>query len=301
MAITLGPHQYGKAQTRVVRIYRDNPLHQIRDLNVSTSLRGDFGAAYSGGDQSQVLPTDSQKNACYALAKDQETAEIEDYALALARHFVDDIAPVQEARVDVDEYLWERIATAQGGHPHAFARAGRETRTASAIVSGKAGGQQTWVLSGLTDLVVLKSTDSEFSGFLTDDYTTLAPASDRVLATSLTVTWRHHRAVADWAATYATARGILLERFALLHSRALQQSLWDMGRAVLAASPGIAEIRLSAPNKHHYLADLAPFGLDNPGEVFRPDDRPYGLIQCALLRDDAPPAGPAWERPDGFC
>jgi urate oxidase len=69
---------------------------------------------------------------------------------------------------------------------------------------------------------------------------------------------------------------------------------------VLAAHDEIAEIRLSAPNKHHFLVDLTPFGLDNPGEVFHADDRPYGLIQCAVVRDDAPSAGPVWDAPAAF-
>src|SRR5215469_15983209 len=113
MGIILGPSQYGKAETRVVRIYRDTPVHEIRDLNVSTALRGDFGPAHLRGDQSTVLPTDTQKNTAFAYAKEHGDGEIEDYALTLARHFVTDIAPVAAARVDVDEYRWQRI-TADG-------------------------------------------------------------------------------------------------------------------------------------------------------------------------------------------
>jgi urate oxidase len=300
MGIELGPNQYGKAETRVVRIYRDRPGHHIRDLNVSTSLRGQFAAAHLHGDQSQVLPTDTQKNTVYAYAKEKGVGEIEDYALTLARHFVTDIKPVRAARVDVDEYRWERISVDSAPHPHAFVRAGQEIRTASAIVEDNDGTQAAWVLSGLRDLVVLKSTGSEFAGFLTDSYTTLAQTHDRVLATSLTARWRHTRTDADWAAGYQAVRRLLLEQFAAVHSLALQQSLWEMGRAVLEANEEIAEIRLSAPNKHHFLVDLSPFGLENPGEVFHADDRPYGLIQCAAQRDDAPPAGPAWESPASF-
>jgi urate oxidase len=85
-----------------------------------------------------------------------------------------------------------------------------------------------------------------------------------------------------------------------VHSLALQQTLWEMGRAVLEAHPDVAEIRLSAPNKHHFLADLSPFGLSNPGEVFYASDRPYGLIQCAVCRDDAADPGPAWDSPAAF-
>jgi urate oxidase len=301
MGIVLGPNQYGKAETRVVRIYRDGPEHQIRDLNVSTSLRGEFADAHLRGDQSSVLPTDTQKNTVYAYAKERGVAEIEAYALALAGHFVDEIAPVRAARVDVDEYGWERVGI--GGtelHPHAFVRAGQEIRTATAIIEGKGSSRAVWVLSGLRDLVVLKSTGSEFAGFLKDGYTTLAETRDRVLATSLTARWRYLGPEADWAAVYPAVRQLLLERFATVHSLALQQTLWEMGRAVLEAHEDIAEIRLSAPNKHHFAVDLSPFGLDNPGEVFHADDRPYGLIQCAVQRDDAPPAGQAWEPPACF-
>jgi urate oxidase len=296
----LADHQYGKAETRLVRIYRDAARHQIRDLNVTTCLRGDFAAAYLRGDQANVLPTDSQKNTAYAFALEHGAPEIEAYALALARHFADDIEPVQAARVEVDEYAWDRVQVAGGDHPHAFVRAGQEVRTATATVAGRGRAQRAWILSGLRDLVLLKSTGSEFAGFLQDRYTTLAETHDRVLATSLTARWRHMQPAADWTATYVSIRQVLIEQFATVHSLALQQTLWEMGKGVLAAHDGIAEIRLSAPNKHHFLVDLTPFGLDNRGEVFHADDRPYGLIQCAVQRDDAPPAGPAWDTPSSF-
>jgi urate oxidase len=296
----LTDHQYGKAETRLVRIYRDAARHQIRDLNVSTSLRGDFGDAYSRGDQANVLPTDSQKNTAYAFALEAGATEIETYALALARHFADDIEPVHTARVEVDEYMWERVQLGDGDHPHAFVRASQEVRTTTATVEGRGAEQRAWVLSGLRDLVLLKSTGSEFAGFLRDRYTTLAETDDRVLATSLIARWRHMRPEGDWNALHASIRQVLIEQFATVHSRALQQSLFQMGTAVLAAHEGIAEIRMSAPNKHHFLVDLSPFGLDNRGEVFHADDRPYGLIQCAVQREDAPPAGPAWDAPGSF-
>jgi urate oxidase len=300
VGFVLSAHQYGKAETRVVRIYRDTARHQIRDLNVSTSLRGDFAAAYLSGDQSRVLPTDSQKNTAYAYALERGVTEIESYALALARHFADEVEPVSGARVDVDEYQWERVKVAGDDHPHAFVRAGQEARTTSVTVEGRGPEQRVWVLSGLRDLVLLKSTGSEFAGFLYDHYTTLPETHDRVLATSLTASWRHLRPEGDWDALHASIRQVLIEQFATVHSLALQQSLFQMGQAVLAAHDGIAEIRLSAPNKHHFLVDLSPFGLTNQGEVFHADDRPYGLIQCAVQRDDAPPAGPSWQVPGSF-
>jgi urate oxidase len=283
MGIVLGANRYGKAETRVLRIVRDTPRHVVRDLNVSTSLSGDFADAHLAGDQAHVLPTDSQKNTVFAFAESVGVAQIEDFALALARHFVDDVPPVTSAEVRVEEFGWERIAD----HDHAFRRAGSEVRTTRVTV----GPEGARIASGARDLVVLKSTGSEFAGFLVDDYTTLPPTHDRVLATSLTATWAYSAAAigrgVDWASSYDAVRGALLDRFAHVHSLALQQSLWEMGRAALEAQPGIASIELVAPNIHHVAVDLSPFGLDNPGEVFHVTDRPYGLIEVTVQRDGA--------------
>ena len=281
MGITLGANQYGKAENRLVRIYRDTPRHEIRDVSVSTSLRGDFAPAHLAGDQSAVLPTDTQKNTAYAFAKEHGLRAIEDYALTLARHFVDDVAPVRGARIGVDEFAWDRVPVGEQGHDHAWVRRGQDVRTTVVDVSDAG----TKVVSGLRDLVLLKSTGSEFRGFLTDGYTTLPETDDRIMSTALVAQWRYSGTAVDWDATWADVRRILLEQFAVVHSRALQQTLWEMGRAALEAHPRIAEISLQAPNKHHFVVDLAPFGLKNPNEVFHAADRPYGLIEATVTRD----------------
>lgn len=297
MAIRLGPNRYGKAQNRLVRIVRDTTRHEIRDLNVSTALRGDFADAHTAGDQSAVLPTDTQKNTVFAFAKKYGIAEIEDFALVLARHFVAEVEQVTEARVEIEEYAWDRIAVDGKGHDHAFSRAASDRRTTVVTVDEDGA----WVISGISDLVVLKSTGSEFAGFRTDEYTTLPETDDRILATSLVVRWRYAGTDVDWTPTYEGVRRTLLETFATKHSLALQQSLYAMGRAALEAYPQVAEIRFSAPNKHHFAYDLERFGLDNPNEVFHAADRPYGLIEASVVRDDAPAAGPAWDAVPGFC
>jgi urate oxidase len=303
MSIVLGPNQYGKAENRVVRIYRDTERHEIRDVNVSTSLRGDFADAHMTGDQANVLPTDTQKNTCYAYAKEKGLGEIESYALDLARHFVNDVDTVTGARVIAEEYAWERVRINGSEHPHTFVRKGQEVRTTQVTVEGTGEHQRTWVVSGLKDLVLLKSTGSVFAGFLRDRYTTLRETHDRIMATSLTARWRYLGTDVDWGKAYADIRQILLARFAEVHSLALQQTLWEMGRAVLAAHPEVAEVMLTAPNKHHFVVDLSPFGLDNPNEVFHADDRPYGLIECNVTRSEnetAAPAGTAWQTVPGL-
>jgi urate oxidase len=290
MAITLGPNQYGKAETRLVTVRRDGEVHHLTDLNVSIALRGDMTASHLTGDNGHVVPTDTQKNTVFAFAREQPVGQIEDFALRLGRHFVSSYDHITSARVLIDQYGWERIAVDGQPHPHSFRRASDEKRTTAVTVAG----DQAWVVSGLTDLVVLKSTGSEFHGYPKDRYTTLPETTDRVLATAVTARWRYQRPDVEWAATFDSVRDALLRAFATTHSLALQQTLYAMGEAALAGHDEIAEIRLSLPNKHHFVVDLGAFGLDNPNEVFHAADRPYGLIEGTVLRDDAPDPGLAW-------
>jgi urate oxidase len=283
--IVLGPNRYGKAETRVVRVARGN-RHEIIDLNVSVALAGDLAASHLVGDNAHVLPTDTQKNTVYAFAREYGIDHIEAYGSRLARHFVDSQPHISRAVVSIERYGWERLG------PHSFRRRGGEIRTTRVCCDG----DRTEVVSGLTDLVLLNSTDSEFHGFAHDRYTTLRETGDRILATAVTASWRHGRTSSpDWDASYAAARDALVAGFVETHSLALQQTLYEMGRRVLHTCPELVEVRLSLPNRHHFLVDLTPFGLDNPDEVYVAADRPYGLIEGAVLRDGAAAAmEPVW-------
>jgi urate oxidase len=296
MGIVLGPNQYGKAEVRVVAVDRSTPRHTLVDLNVSSTLRGDFSAAHTAGDNAHVLTTDAQKNTVFAFARDGVRTP-EEFGLRLARHFAGSYDWITGARVAVESYGWDRITVGGAEHDHAFSRNGGEVRTAVVTVDG----DDAYVLAGLTDLVVLKTTGSEFWGFPRDRYTTLAETRDRILATAVTARWRYTGTDLDFDACYAGVRTALLETFAATHSLALQQSLYAMGEAVLERFGEVAEIRLSMPNRHHFLQDLSAFGLDNPDVVYHADDRPYGLIEGSVLRDDAPPAAAAWQGTPGFC
>ncbi|MFC5175979.1 factor-independent urate hydroxylase [Nocardioides taihuensis] len=285
MGIVLGANRYGKAESRVVRVVRDTPRHVIRDLTVTTLLTGDFAATHTDGDNRDVLPTDTQKNTAFAWAKEHGVTSPEDYALALGDRLLAATPAATAARVLVDEHAWERIDVDGTGHDHAFVRRGQGVRTVEVVV----GDDWPSVVSGLRDLVVLKTTGSEFRGFLVDEYTTLPEADDRILATSLTAGWRWtggEEPDGGWDAAYDRVRALLLGTFATSYSKALQQTLFAMGAAVLEAEPAIVEVSFSAPNKHHHLVDLAPFGIENDGEVFVAADRPYGLIEATVVRDD---------------
>lgn len=296
MPIRLGANQYGKAEIHLVAVDRDGPVHHLRDLTVSTSLRGRLEATHLTGDNADVVATDTQKNTAFAFARRYKVGEIEDFALRLGRHFVDEFEHISGARVLIEEQPWDRIPVGGAPHDHAFSRGTGERRTTAVTIDG----DQAWVVSGLTGLVVLKSTGSEFHGFPRDQYTTLTETDDRILATAVTARWRYRRGEHAWSDGFAEIRRLLLETFASKHSLSLQQTLYAMGEAVLQARQEVAEIRLSLPNRHHFLVDLTPFGLDNDNEVFYAADRPYGLIEGTVLRDDAEDPGLAWHTLDAF-
>ncbi len=289
--VQLGANRYGKAEVRVLRVARGAAAgggDLVRDWNVSTSLSGDLAATHLTGDNSGVLTTDTQKNTVYAFASRLGAVEPEVLGLDLAAHFVTSQPQISRARVTVEEYGWDRI----GDAGHSFARNGTLTRVARVVHDDVLGAS---VVAGIDGLTVLNTTDSEFWGFPRDEYTTLAETSDRILATEVSARWRYRATDADWAAAFAGARQALLDAFSQTYSYSLQQTLFAMGSRMIAEVPAICEVRLSLPNKHHYLVDLAPFGLANDREVYYPGDRPYGLIDGSALADDAPGPGPAWD------
>jgi urate oxidase len=288
VTIRLGDNQYGKAETHVVRVTK-GAAHELKDMTVSIALAGDFAETHLTGDNSQVVPTDTQKNTVFAFAKDP-VGEIEDFGLRLARHFVSAHGAVRRARVTIAEQPWTRITAGGRPHPHAFERDGTEQRLTAVTCMEDFES----VVSGITGLTLLKTTDSEFWGYREDHYTTLPETRDRVLATAVDARWRYAAADVSWIEARREVRRLLVETFATKHSLSLQQTLYAMGEAVLEARSDIAEIRLTMANKHHFVVDLEPFGLNNENEVFYASDRPYGLIEGTVTRDDVSPADDAW-------
>jgi len=301
VSVSLGANKYGKAENRLVRIYRDTPRHEIVDLSVTSQLRGAaLAGSFLEGDNAMIVATDTQKNTAFAFAKEHGIPSPEEYLLTLGDHFVSAFDWIEGGLWQAEQYEWERILVDGVPHDHSFVRKGQGTRLATVQKIDRA----THVTGGVKDLTVLKSTGSEFSGFPRDRYTTLPEATDRIMATSVTGRWRFlPDAVAagiDYNGLYAEVLGVLLSTFATVHSLALQQTLFAMGKAAIEARPEIAEVRFAMPNKHHFAYDLSPFGLENPNEVFYATDRPYGLIEGTVVRDGVDAAPAAWLDLPGF-
>ena len=271
---------YGKSGVRLVKVSRRGDRHDLKDLTIAIRFEGDYDQSYTEGNNTGVLPTDTMKNTVYALAAQAAVDEPDAFGLTLARHFLERNPRLARVRIDMTEHPWGRIVVGNRDHGQAFVQQGGESR--SATIRGDR--TKLTVGAGISNLVVLKSSQSAFAGFMRDEYTTLADTGDRLLATSLKVTWQYRDLDIEFGQTWRAVRKTLLEAFAEHDSKSVQHTLYAMGQAVLGSVDDVKAIRLVMPNKHHIPFDLARIGLQNRNEIFVPTDEPYGLIEATLVR-----------------
>ncbi len=271
---------YGKSGVRLVQVIRRGDRHDLRDLTIAIRFEGDYDESYVAGDNSAVLPTDTMKNTVYALAARGPVADPETFGLMLGRHFVDRNPRLRRVTIDLTEHAWGRITVAGREHGQAFVRHGPDTRSAQIDMDR----EQARVSAGVADLLILKSAHSAFAGFPHDDYTTLPETRDRLLATSLTATWRYRTPEVSFGPAWQACRRTLLEAFAGHDSESVQHTLHAMGQAVLDGVPDVASIHLVMPNRHHLPIDLTRLGLENRNEIFVATEEPYGLIEATVTR-----------------
>ena len=281
MTLTLKKNAYGKNAINLSKIIRHPTYHEFRQISVNVSLEGDFDTAHTVGDNSKILPTDTQKNTVYALAKDHFVDSIENFGLYLANYFITHNPPVSQATIHIIEHPWNRMTVDGAAHHHAYIGGGSEKHTTT-IVQTSDGAT---ITSGINDLLILKTTDSGFEGYIKDQYTTLKETADRILATQCEATWTYTTPALDFTVLFTSIRETLLKTFAHHKSLSVQQTLLAMGSAVLEAADVVSEISLKMPNKHHIPFSLEPFGMENKNEIFIATDEPYGYITGTVTRE----------------
>jgi len=268
----LGPNRWGKSEVRVSKVFRGQVADDFIDLTVRVLLEGDVAAAHIEGDNSSVLPTDTMRNTVYGMAQEHLTRDLEAFAGVLCEHFLerDD---VHTAEVSLAESLWQR------GSTHGFVGGGPERRTARLTR-----GETESTRAGVEGLVVLKTSGSAFENFPKDQFTILAEASDRLLATSITAEWTYSSMPSNTSTAWALARTTLVDRFFEDWSASVQHQGYLMGEQVLSAVPEISEISLRLPNQHHIPFDLTRFDMAWTNVVFHPVSEPYGDIYVTVTR-----------------
>jgi len=277
----LGENCYGKSRVRLSRITRHGDHHDFNEWTVEVLLTGDFEMSFTAADNSNILPTDTMKNTVYFIARESKAATIEAYAQELGDYLLSKNPQVSKVSVEVRERSWERLETNGTKEPTTFKLGGPEKQT---VLAARAKGGPWTITSGIDGLTILKTTKSAFTGYIKDKLTTLKPATDRIFGTSATVTWEYSGVSPDYAGIRARILAALLKEFAAHDSMSVQHTLFDMGKRALDAAPEIARITLRMPNLHHLLADLGPFGQDNPNHIFVPIDEPHGSIEATIER-----------------
>lgn len=277
----LGENRYGKSQVRLSRITRHGDRHEFNEWTVQVLLHGDFDSSFTAADNSRILPTDTMKNTVYYIARASKAATIEEFAKELGDYLLKSNPQVSKASIEVSEKSWERLQVNGTAEPTTFKLGGPEKQTVLAV---RAQGSPWAIVSGIDGLTILKTTKSAFTGYIKDKLTTLKPATDRIFGTCATVKWDYSVDAPDYAGVRARILKALLKEFANHDSMSVQHTLFDMGKAALDAATEIARITLTMPNLHHLLADLSPFGQDNPNHIFVPIDEPHGTIEATIER-----------------
>jgi urate oxidase len=280
--IALAENFYGKSSVRVMKVQRDRPLHTVKEWKVEVLLSGDFESCFTASDNSAILPTDTMKNTVYSRARESTAECMEEFALELAQFFLARNPQVDELKIHIASTAWEHALVQGKPHPSTFVRSSSEAQTTAVTCSqgGKAS-----VISGFENLVILKTANSGFEGYLHDSLTTLPETADRLLGTAMRAQWKYQSTTLGFDELRSRVRATLIAAFAEHDSKSVQHTLYVMGRATLEAAPEILDIELSLPNKHCLLVDLSRFGQTNPNHIFVPTDEPYGNITARIVRD----------------
>ncbi|GFN21505.1 hypothetical protein AtubIFM55763_006286 [Aspergillus tubingensis] len=292
----LSDAQYGKDNVRLYKVHRDagTGVQTVYELTVCVLLEGDIESSYTKEDNSVLVTTDAIKNTCYIVAKHNPVHPPELYGSILGKHFITQYNHIHTAHIDITCHTWERMTIENEPHPHSFFQDGSVKRQIRVDVSKASGINITSAIFGLS---VLKSTRSEFWGYIKDEYTTLPETWDRILSSDVDIKWRwkHFKNVSDVEANashfieaFAEARDASFKAFAEDNSMSAQATLYKMAEKFLDCVPLADAVEYSWPNKHYVEIDLSWHkgirNTDKDAEVYLPQSAPNGLIKGTLTR-----------------
>ncbi len=303
--------RYGKSNITLYRTYaaplvgltpipessfigRDNILFA---LDVDVEVFGDnFLPAYTEGDNSLVVATDSMKNFTLSMALEYPGSTIEGYLAFLGRRFLTSYPQMEALRLTAQEQPFAPTLTpdeAGGFVPSRVLFSRRHDDRAYAQIGldrGEAGIRVTAHRCGQLGLQLIKLTGSSFSRFVRDQHTTLPERVDRPLFIYLDVYWRYADpadVLADTHKRYVAAeqvRDLVQVVFHQFVSESIQHLLHEMGSRLLARFPQLAAVSFDAQNR---LWDSAVTAESDPKVKVYCDPRPpYGMIHLTLDRSE---------------
>jgi urate oxidase / 2-oxo-4-hydroxy-4-carboxy-5-ureidoimidazoline decarboxylase len=274
-----GAHiSYGKLEVPVHLVRGDRLL--ACDVSMEVLGQG-FLPAYTEGDNSAVVATDTMKNVILRRAHEYEGTTLEGLLDELGRGFLSTYPEMEGLR------LWaaEQPFLPAGGR--VFRRVEGDHAVAELELSQRDGAiELVAARSGQVGLRLLKTTGSAFTRFARDEDTTLPERLDRPLLIHLDVHWRYADPAAALGADHV-APGEVLAFLLELHdgfvSESIQQLVHELGQRMLDRWPVLAEVSFRAEN-HTYDPVPGAEGADPLRKTYTSPFPAWGLITLVLAR-----------------
>jgi len=262
---------YGKLRVPLQRVVkRGDGDHDVLACDVSIEVLGEnFTAAYTEGDNSAVVATDTMKNFILRESLAYPGATLEGLLLHLGCGFLATYPVMEAVRMTGREHRFDRLSGklfAREPGDHAVAMVELDERGIRDHRSGR------------EDLRLLKVTGSAFTRFARDEYTTLPERVDRPLLIRMDVHWRYGDAEADHVDPWEV-REEVAATFDDFVSESIQHLVHEMGTRMLARWPQLIEVSFGAEN---HTRD--PAGEDGDRKLYTDPFPAQGLITLTLAR-----------------
>jgi urate oxidase len=301
---------YGKMRVPVYRVHA-RPLRGVAPVPESPFLGRanalfaaevdievfgtDFLPAYTVGDNSMVVATDSMKNIIIRQALEYDGATLEGYLRQVGSHFISTYEQVHDIRLTARELPFDPVTRPDGDGGFAesdvlYTGSGRSDFAVAQLAMKRIDGQPqvTQHESGRTGMRLFKITGSAFTSFVRDEYTTLPERKDRPLFIFMDVYWTYGDVAGvfgDQPQRYVPAEqvhDICAAVFDEFVSESIQHLVHEMGNRLLERFPQLAEVRFVAQNR---TRDPFATSESNPEVKVYSDPFPaYGTITLQLAR-----------------
>lgn len=281
---------YGKNYVKLLYLRRDGDIHYVKELEVSTELTLNNVKDYTHGDNSDIIATDSQKNTVYVMAKQHGVKSAERFALLLCEHFLRKYRHVTRAKVYIEEAPWKRMEIGGQQHVHAFLLS-HEAKHVCEVEQYRDKRPTIW--TALSGMKVMKTTQSAFKNFVSDEFRTLPDADDRLFCTIVQCKWWYNTSAVNFERAWEGVKSIILEIFAGPpdrgeYSPSVQNTLYLTAQKVLEKMPEVEKVYINLPNVHYFGVDYSRFPkIDfsrNDDNVYMPTDKPSGNINATIAR-----------------
>jgi urate oxidase len=246
--VTRARISYGKLEVPVQLVRGERLL--AADVSVEVLGQG-FLPAYTEGDNTNVVATDTMKNVILRRAHAYEGTTLEGLLDELGRGFLATYPEMEGLRLWAARQPWvpepggRIFRRVDGDHAVAELELAQGADGAIRVVGAR---------SGQVGLRLLKTTGSAFTRFARDGDTTLPERLDRPLLIHLDLHWRYGdpaAAVGDAHVSAAQVLAVLLEVHDAFVSESIQHLVHEIGTTLLERFPALAQVSFRAENHTH--------------------------------------------------